>query len=317
MPTLIHQAQDKLFKQSMSDLRVAKDFFEAHLPDKLKKAISFDSLRLKKTSFIDENYKSTEADVLYSVKFDGGLGYLYLLCEQQSSPEPMMAFRLLVYIVRIMEQHRKAYPKANLPIVYPMVLYSGTRRWLSSRDLFDLFGNQKSLAKEIFFQPFSLVDVQRLSDGELKKQKWAGLMELVLKYRRAVDFVSYFDKLLPWLREIEVQNGADFGKIVLKFVADGMGMGKEVKTLFLQKAEEHLGEQLRGEAMTLADAFREEGMELGMQQGMQLGKKEGFVAGQQEAKLEMAKRLLSENLPLDLIQKITGLDVEEITSLVL
>jgi len=128
--------------------------------------------------------------------------------------------------------------------------------------------------------------VQRISDSDLEKRQWSGLMELVLKHRRTVDFANYLDKLLPWLKEIEVHNGADFGKIVLRFVSDDLGMGEKVTKIFLQKAEEHLGEQLRGEAMTLADQFRQEGMQ------------QGIEKGEQKAKIEMAKRLLEEKLPL-------------------
>ena len=41
----------------MSDLRVAKDFFDFHLPASIKQQIQLDTLTLCKDSFVDENLK--------------------------------------------------------------------------------------------------------------------------------------------------------------------------------------------------------------------------------------------------------------------
>ena len=68
MSSSIHQPNDKLFKLSMGNLRVATEFFQAHLPATLLSKIDFSTLKLEKDSFIDGIYKATEADIVYSVQ---------------------------------------------------------------------------------------------------------------------------------------------------------------------------------------------------------------------------------------------------------
>ena len=63
--------------------------------------------------------------MVYSVTINNTKSYLYLLCEHQSSVDRLIAFRLLVYMIRLMETHLKQYPGQSLPLVYPLV----QRQW--------------------------------------------------------------------------------------------------------------------------------------------------------------------------------------------
>jgi predicted transposase/invertase (TIGR01784 family) len=164
----IHQPHDKLFKQAMMDIHVAKEFFETHLPEEILQKVDLSTLRFENCSFIDEAFKGSEADVVYSVMIDGTVAYFYLLCEHQSEVDDMICFRLLVYTVRLMEMHGKRYPKRPLPIVYPLVIYTGKKPWDAPRVIYDLFGDQKELAKQVLSQPYQLIDVHRISDAELR-----------------------------------------------------------------------------------------------------------------------------------------------------
>ena len=50
----------------------------------------------------------------------------------------------------------------------------------------------------------------------------------------------------------------------------------------------------------------------GLTQGLELGRSEGKELGVREEKLEIAKKMLKENLKLELIIKMTGLSKEEL-----
>lgn len=54
-----------------------------------------------------------------------------------------------------------------------------------------------------------------------------------------------------------------------------------------------------------------EGIEAGKAQGLQEGKAQGM----QQSKIEIAKKMLSKGMPLDLIVEMTGLSEEEIKKL--
>ena len=62
-----------------------------------------------------------------------------------------------------------------------------------------------------------------------------------------------------------------------------------------------------------------EGIEAGKAQGLQEGKaqglQEGKAQGLQQSKIEIAKKMLSKGMPLDLIVEMTGLSEEEIKKL--
>ena len=92
MAQFIHQPHDKFFKISMSEIHVARDFFAAHLPAEILQKADLTTLKLQKQSFIDEVYKSSEADVVYTVKLDHSLAYFYLLCEHQSEVDKKLLF---------------------------------------------------------------------------------------------------------------------------------------------------------------------------------------------------------------------------------
>jgi predicted transposase/invertase (TIGR01784 family) len=208
MISIIRHPHDRLFQLSMEEPRVAHEFLSAHLPPDLKAMINLQCLKLENHSFIDEAYKSTEADIVFSAPLAETTAYLYLLLEHQSEIDPLLAFRLLVYRVRLIERHLKHYPDQPLPLIYPFVVYNGEQRWETPIDLFALFGEYGNLAKEWLLNPTQLLDIQTFPDEELSQRKWSGLVEFALKHRKVVDFKSFLDKLLPWLHIIEQTDSA-------------------------------------------------------------------------------------------------------------
>jgi predicted transposase YdaD len=56
---------DIFFKASMRDLRIAKDFFAAHLPTDILPYAKLDTLELISSSFIDEQMQETHSDLIY------------------------------------------------------------------------------------------------------------------------------------------------------------------------------------------------------------------------------------------------------------
>ncbi len=58
-----------------------------------------------------------------------------------------------------------------------------------------------------------------------------------------------------------------------------------------------------------------EGIKEGIEKGIQKGKIEGKIEGEKLAKIEIAKKLLKQNIDLNIIESSTGLSIEEIKSL--
>ena len=59
----------------------------------------------------------------------------------------------------------------------------------------------------------------------------------------------------------------------------------------------------------------EKGMKEGLEKGMEKGMEKGLKEGEKKKSLEVAKKLLAYNTPLDIITNSTGLSIEEIKKL--
>lgn len=119
-PTLPRMPHDEFVKRMMSDLTVARDFFEAHLSSTVQSRINLDTLSMEHTSFIDEQLKGRESDMLYRVDLQTGkFAFLYLLVEHQSTSDPLIAFRVAYYIFQILDRHvRQSKPQSPYPYLW-------------------------------------------------------------------------------------------------------------------------------------------------------------------------------------------------------
>jgi predicted transposase/invertase (TIGR01784 family) len=257
--SVIHQPHDKFIKLSLGEPRVAQEFFTEHLPPTVLEKMNLTTLKLENKSFIDDHFKNSEADVIYSVQVAQATAYLYLLCEHQSTVDPLMAFRLEVYRMRLMELHVKQNPGQPLPLVYPLVIYTGKAPWNAPLNIFELFGNQQTLAEEWFFKPFQLLNIHQLKDEDIRRRQWSGLVEYALKYKQVRDFKQFLKILLPWIQEIEKNGSSGFSlsKTVLKYTLDGVE-GQDFD-FFKKSIREYLSPTLGDEIMTLAQELQQKG----------------------------------------------------------
>jgi hypothetical protein len=64
---------------------------------------------------------------------------VYVLVEDPSSDDPLMAFRMLPYVTRIWDQHPRDDPRIlQLPAVISLVVHHSSRRWTGPVQLADL-----------------------------------------------------------------------------------------------------------------------------------------------------------------------------------
>ena len=130
-----------------------------------------------------------------------------------------------------------------------------------------------------------------------------GLTEIYVN--AAVDDGSKLAKLMKVFTNNDVYNEADFpvtSEIKARFKKDEGGTVKMDATLqkWMQESEE-IGEK-RGEKR-------------GREEGIMLGKEEGIVLGKEEGAKMIAKTMIEEGLPIELIMRYTGLSEDVIATL--
>lgn len=262
MSSILHQPHDAFFRKSMSDLRVAKDFFLQHLPQVLQKQIDWATLKLQNATFLDEHLKRSAADMLYQVTLNGNPAYLYLLCEHTSEPDSELPFRIVKYMIRVIQQHLAQHPNDPLPVVYPIVLYTGNKPYQQSLDWYELFGEQRQLMQQIFNSPLQLIEVCKIEDPLLRQYLWAGAFEFIFKYRFNRHLNQEITKQIgTWLERLEKLDGFEYNMVMLKYLLNFFDE-KQGKN-FINELKPYLTPRLERGIMTIAEQLRYEGVQQG------------------------------------------------------
>jgi predicted transposase/invertase (TIGR01784 family) len=271
---------DRLFQASLTHPETAKDFFNKHLPQEVINTIKFDIFKLCQKTFIGRRFKKYEADVIYQTEIDGKPIYLYLLIEAQSTIDSQMPFRLLCYMLEIMRYHVEKLGFKDLPLVYPSVFYTGKQQYTGPREIIELFGEHQALARQIFYGPFNLVEVNKIPNETLKQHPYIGLIEFAYKAASAQDFVKQLregmDELRQWVKRLgfaTFENVLNYWIQVLD-TSNREGLSEVLSHTFPEQRETLMG--------TIAEQFRQEGMQKGIQQGMQKGIQQGMQKGIQQ-----------------------------------
>jgi len=274
-----------------------REFFEANLPDKVKAAIDLNNIEPQKESFINDKLKQQISDILFATKFNNEDGYLYVLLEHASTPDRMLPLRLVKYMSAIVDQHLKKSENNKLPIIYPMVLYSGQKPFPYSTDLFELYGANKDLAREIMGRPYKLVDLTQASDEELKKYFWFGAAALIAKHIKDPDIMPTFKVAIDLFRKIESlgekQYIEDYIYVTLSYIVEAADI--KDKEAFIETIRKGLTEIDEDKIMTLAEQWKQE--------------------GRQAERLEVARSMLQKGLDAQVIMEVTGLSEADISKL--
>lgn len=170
----------------------------------------------------------------------------------------------------LLMEYAKAHPKEPLPIIYPVVIYTGEEPYTESMDFFDLFGKYNALAKQHMLSAVKLVDVCRMADEDIRKHRLFGLSEYVFKYKKDKKrFDEVLKEILPWAHEVELELHKDYVIMIIRYMVD-VYPNADYEAL-VTGIKRYLSEDLENEAMTIAQQLRQQGVQQGMQQGMQQG----------------------------------------------
>ncbi len=259
---------DKFFKEVLSRREAAGDFLRYYLPTDVVRLLDLSSLEMSKDSFVDKELQERFSDLLYKVSLrDGGDAYVYILFEHKSYPEPLIAFHLLRYMVRIWEQSLKQGLKLA-PIV-PVVVYHGQAEWRIALNFAGLFDVAEAVAAFQLDYRYWLCDLRQYSDEEIRGGAILRVGMLLLKYIFQEEMGERLGEILSLLRELmDRRSGLEYLETVLRYLSQGTD--KMTAEDLRKVVEETFPEG--GEVMhTIAREWKEQGLQEGLQQGMRHG----------------------------------------------
>ena len=259
------QPHDSLVRFTWSDLTTARKHFQEVLPAALVAQLDWSTLKQCPGTFIDATLQAFHSDLLFEVRDrqDSPL-LLYLLFEHQSSVDAWMAFRILVYMVRIWEAHLKIHPKATkLPPVLPLVLYQGADRWTAPLKFEDLIVVTPEL-REILGPHFPrfeylLEDLSTVADADLRGTALGRMALLLLKHASDGDIWQRFASWLDTVEEIlsDQTNGLRAVEALFRYIVSITSIAPPSEVLEAVRAR--FGPQTEAKMMSWAEQLREEG----------------------------------------------------------
>jgi len=275
----ISNPHDKFFKESFSRPEVARDFLANYLPAEVVQELDLNALEPLKDSFVDKELQTHYSDLLYRLKLrDGRDMHVYVLFEHKSSPEPLVAFQLLRYMVRIWEQALKK--GAGLSPIVPIVVYHGQKAWQISPHFRDLFNAPQALLAFLPDYRYHLTDLSRFSDAELKGAVIHRVVLLVMKHISSTALAQRLPDIFALLYKLfQQERGIEYIETILRYLTVG---SDKITQEDLDKAIEQTFPE-GGELMpTIAQKWMEQGEKRGLQKGMQKGRHEGLQEGLQK-----------------------------------
>ncbi|MFD3272931.1 Rpn family recombination-promoting nuclease/putative transposase [Paenibacillus dendritiformis] len=308
----VHHRHDTSYRFLLSSKKLFVELLRSFVQKEWVKRIDETNVQEIPHSFVLQNFKRKEADLVYRVKLNGQDVVFYLLLEMQSTVDFLMPYRLLLYQVEIWrylmkdQEKTKGKPKAfRLPPIVPIVLYNGKRRWTASRQFRQLLANETMFGSELLNFEYVLIDVARYTEEEL------------LALSNTIGSVFLLDQT-----EDQTQLLNRLGKL-MHTVQQLVAWMANILSQKLPENEPHLRELIQNEKGGVSvmglektlDAIKREGRREGRREGIREGLREGKQEGKRKAKEEVVQQMIAENLDPELIARITGFSLDIIAQL--
>ncbi|MFM8331072.1 MAG: Rpn family recombination-promoting nuclease/putative transposase [Candidatus Methylumidiphilus sp.] len=132
---------DHSYKLLFSHPEMVADLLRGFVHEDWVGGLDFSSLEKVGGSYVTDDLREREDDVIWRVRWGQEWLYVYLLLEFQSRIDPFMAVRIMVYIGMLYQdliRSQKLTAAQRLPPVLPLVLYNGNKRWNASQDIGEL-----------------------------------------------------------------------------------------------------------------------------------------------------------------------------------
>mgnify|MGYP000860398752 CR=1 FL=1 len=307
----IQTPHDSFFKETIGKIEVAEDFLNNYLPEGIRNIVDTKTLEPQKDSFIDKELNETFADMLFKANIYNEEGYIYFLFEHKSYTSKNVSLQLLKYMTAIWDAKIKNEKKDELPVILPLLIYHGRYRWNAGNTLGNIIKGYENLpdaVKEyIPNYEYLVYDISRYTDDEIKGSAYLRIMLTILRDIFTKDEEKIHKTIMEsieYIKELEdKQSGIEYFETMMRYIfSTRTDLTKETANEIMSKLETNYPEGSEV-MMTLAEKFRNEGLEQGMMKGIEEGRR--------KEKIDTAIKLLIRKfgfLPKNLKEGIRELD---------
>ena len=322
---VLDKKHDKMFKEILHNKKEMKEF--------IKEFIWHDfngELELQNGEYITKFGSGKLVDILYRVKGQD----IYFLIEHQTKIDYNMPFRMLEYSVEIsrraMKNMNKCHEEYKYPLIVPIVIYTGNRRWsVSTKYSDEVVKVLKNHIKGIDIE-YKVIDINEFEIDELVRintnltkamalEKCKNPKELFECFNEIIRCVTTKDELedmketLKYLyKKIEVKDLIKIMRSIEEKEEEDMSTIQERVRDWFNEAETN-----RNKAIARADEMEAKLNKAEAKIKEKEEKEEEIIReATKEAKKETLKdiiiRMLKIQLTYDTIEQLTGASIEEI-----
>lgn len=290
---------DKLAKSILKDEKEMAQFINGFLEPNEK--IESNNLIKYTNSYINKKFKVKEADLVYKLKNKE----IFFLVEHQSSIDNSMPYRILNYCIDIMQEWsrtRKIKRETKYPIIVPIIIYTGNEKWKIPKNF-----KEKQIGDYVFENykidlEYNLVEINKLSKKFLlQKRSLFGYGMIIEKSKNKQELRENLGMIVEHIKNKDQLD--EIKNIILYLLNDSLEEGAREELIEKIEIKMRKGEDVMS---SLYERLVNENRQM-----IRKGKRQG----REEAKLEIAKKLIKKNANEKMILEITEVTQKDLEKL--
>ncbi|HLP46650.1 MAG TPA: Rpn family recombination-promoting nuclease/putative transposase [Candidatus Kapabacteria bacterium] len=299
----IDRIKDKFFKVILGDTRNAKPVLHLLLPEPIKRSMDWSQITMDPTNYVSKRYREGYSDIVAKTKIKNDRGEflaldIYFLFEHKSTnekdtPVQILNYKHLVWAKDISEGN-------PMRVIIPIVFYYGQEKWTIPLQFIDHFKVANDVKPYLLDFQYILFDATK---WDFREEKHRELKDNVFLLTALALMKSTSNDDMESIREIfrfwvergfldEKENIVSF----MMFISETKQFDMDNLVKLLEETNIDGGDIM----LTLADRLRKE------------GRKEGKQEARQETTWEIIKNAFNLGLPINIIEKLTGIPAEQI-----
>lgn len=303
---------DNSYKLLFSDPEMIRDLLTGFVREEWVSQLDFNSLEKVSGSYVSDDLRDREDDIIWRVRWGGEWLYVYLLLEFQSSIDRFMAVRIMAYEALLYQDliRQKAFTaNGKLPPVLPIVLYNGEKRWTAAQNVADLVeAVPGGLSRYCPQLNYLLLDEGSVYDDAAWPEATRNLVTALFQLEHSQDEQQWIDVIAhlgEWLKAPEHATLRRaftiwIRRVMLPSRLPGLDPSVIGALQDLHEVHDMLAERIK----QWPEKWKREGLEQGIEQGIEQGA------------LQTARRMIEQTTMNDkVIAELVGLEATEIRAL--
>ena len=284
-----HNRYDKAYKTLFSHPRMVEDLIKGFVHEQWVEGLDFSTLERVNGSYVSEDLRGREDDIVWKVCWGDETLYVYLLLEFQSSVSRFMAVRMMTYVGLLYQDLIKSdaiEKNAKLPPVLPIVLYNGERRWREPVDIFELVeGIPGGLSRYTPHMRYLLLDEGAFGEQDLSASL-ENLTSTLFRMENSGDpeiMLELVQNLLVWLKEPDQDSLRRAFTVWFQRVLFRAKFKEEAPPV---EDLEEVSTMLTAKVREWKKGWKAEGLAEGRAEGFEQGRREGIEKGIEKGRIE-------------------------------